>query len=123
TPSPLTLVEEVLREVDIEPADVDDRIKARLVLLAGKTETVRDELSAIHKADDVFGVAEKRGHAYSEEEQRIVKIGTLFTDIGKTGPPEASLEQSQIFVDIYALENLPTDVLRGTVHTFFIQYF
>lgn len=117
------LVDSILRSVEINPSNLRQNTKARLVLLADQTETIQDELSAMKVADDIFRVATRRGHAYSEKEQHIVKIGTLFTDIGKTGPPDATIEQSQIFVDIYAIENLPTDVLQGSLHSFLQNYF
>ncbi|QQS26655.1 hypothetical protein IPM44_02930 [bacterium] len=121
--NPVALIEGILREVDIAPSDLDSQIRDRLVLLADQTETVTDEISAIRRADDVFRVAERRGHAYSSDEKHIVRVGTLLTDIGKTGPPEASMEQAQLFVDIYALENLPTEVLMDSLNSFFMVYF
>lgn len=117
------LVDEILREVGVAPDTLDARVKERLVLLARATETITDEISAIRKADDIFKIATRRGHTYSDDERRIVRIGTLLTDLGKTGPPEASLEQSQVFVDIYAVENLPTEVVAGSLDNFFLKFF
>ena len=116
-------VNALLNEVGLAPEAIAPRIKDRLVLLEKITPTIEDETAAIAMARGVFDTAEIAGRAYTEEEQREVIIGTLFTDIGKSGPLEATPKQSRIIAKMYAIENIPEDDVFGSVEAFLSKYF
>ncbi|MDF3066889.1 MAG: hypothetical protein K0R38_2490 [Polyangiaceae bacterium] len=55
--------------------------------------------------DSVAGTLE----AFSEVERRIVVLGCLFSDIGKTGPARADERGQCIIIDIFAVEGVRDD--------------
>lgn len=116
-------VEEILKSVNINPSSLSPELKSRLVLLDRYTPTIDDEHQAISYALKVFDQAEKSGHPYSDAEKRVVMIGTLFTDIGKSGRKDATIQQSELIVSMYSKENIPIEDTQGSVQNFLTKYF
>lgn len=104
--------------------DVDPRIVARMRLLAETTETLRDCERAADLADQIFRYYEAfrpaREH-FTRLERRTTIIGSLFSDIGKTGPLRADLDGQRLVAEMFAVEN----VLDGriSVNEFFAMFF
>lgn len=89
--------------------DIAPWLLERLSHLAKHTPTTADETSALRYAGQIFNhIKEVDSHrAYSREERLLVRIGTLFSDIGKTGPAHATPNQQELIVRIFAIENVP----------------
>jgi len=59
--------------------------------------------------------------AFSELEERIVVVGCLLSDIGKTGPAYAEIEDQRMIVEMFAVEGVPDDTI--SVARFLETYF
>jgi hypothetical protein len=81
-------------------------ILARMRLLAQTTETVNDCERAVGLAFHIFRYyeASKPLQRFTALERRIVVIGTLFSDIGKSGPAGADLDGQQLVAEMFAVE-------------------
>jgi hypothetical protein len=98
-------------------------ILARLRLLAETTETVNDCERAVRIAYEVFRYYDvsKPLNRFTALERRIVVIGTIFSDIGKSGPPGAAPDGQQLVAEMFAVERI---IDEGTsVARFFEVYF
>lgn len=119
--APHARVDAVLQRTGISRV-LSPNIRLRLTLLDRFTPTVDDEIRAASFAQRVFAQAEAAGHPYSSVEQQAVTVGTLLSDIGKSGPRKATLTQSNLIVSMYAKENITPVELTGTVTDFFRKY-
>lgn len=115
-------VDEVLQYANV-PSPISSELKSRLVFLDRYTPTIDDEHQAISYASKVFDYAERCGHPYSDVEKRVVTVGTLFTDIGKSGPKDSTTQQSELIVSIYSKENISPEDIKGSVINFLTKYF
>lgn len=77
-------------------------------LLAETTETVNDCEHAVRIANDVFRYYDvsKPLERFNALERRIVVIGTIFSDIGKSGPAGADLDGQQLVAEMFAVERI-----------------
>ncbi len=91
--------------VDLEKTDKN--ILRKLTLLNKWTETIKDEENAVSLAQELCKFYEKEvpNRRFSKEEIMTVSLGTMFSDIGKTGPREATQEQEEVIVSIYSMED------------------
>ncbi len=98
-------------EVGFDLARVKPSLLARLRLRAEHSETVSDCERMASKARDVFRFYEttKPSEAFSEVERRVVVLGCVFSDIGKTGPPNADLDGQRLIVEMFAVEGVRDD--------------
>ena len=98
---------ELFIELGLDVEKINPDILRKLKLLNEKTETFKDEKRAIRIARAFFKYYEKQlpDESFTENEQKTVLIGTMFTDIGKTGPKNATPEQECLILDIYGVEN------------------
>jgi hypothetical protein len=98
-------------------------ILARLRLLAETTETVNDCERAVRIANEVFRYYDvsKPLNRFTALERRIVVIGTIFSDIGKSGPAEAALDGQKLVAEMFAVERIMDE--RTSVARFFEVYF
>lgn len=101
--------------IDIEKINPD--IVRKLKLLNKETQTFKDEERAIHIAQAFFQYYEKKvpENKFSDQEMRTILVGTMFTDIGKTGPRNATPEQEELILNIYGVENIidPNKITLG----------
>ncbi len=83
-------------------------ILARMRLLAETTETLNDCERAVRIADDIFSYYDvsKPLKRFTALERRIVVIGTLFSDVGKSGPAGASPDGQQLVAEMFAVERV-----------------
>jgi hypothetical protein len=77
-------------------------------LLAEHTENVADSQRMVSMARDFFRHHEKKlpGDAFSDAERRIVVLGCLFADIGKTGPGDADESGQRLIAEMFGVEGV-----------------
>src|SRR3989338_5024526 len=95
-------------ELGIDIKAVHPNIVRKLRLLNEKTKKFfEDEEQALHLARMLFRYYEEKlpDGVFTEEEKRIVLVGTIFTDIGKTGPRDATPEQEELILSIFNVES------------------
>jgi len=116
-------ISDVLVEVGLDLEKVAPRIIERLELLNEVTKTVEDGENAVQIAKSIFEHYrhDKPERVFTELEQKIVIIGSLFSDVGKTGPRDATREQQRLIVDMFAVENVKDPKMK--VRDFFMHYF
>src|SRR5690349_21147523 len=75
----------------LDLSSLEPHIIDRMRLLAETTETVKDCQRIAGLAERTFRYydAHKPSHRFTPIEQKTVVIGSLFSDIGKTGPAHA----------------------------------
>ncbi len=113
----------ICSDVGVDVEGIRPSILARMRLLAETTKTLNDCERAVRIAGDIFRYydASKPLKRFTALERRIVVIGTLFSDIGKTGPAGASLDGQRLVAEMFAVECV---VDGGTsVARFFELYF
>ena len=99
---------ELFKELGLDVEKMNPNIVRKLLLLNERTETFKDEERSVHVARALFRYYEKNllDIRFTDAEQRTVLIGTMFTDIGKTGPRNATPEQENLILDIYGIKNI-----------------
>jgi len=90
---------------------LDATLLERFRVLAATTETVRDVQRIVHHACAVFGFYEqhKPAQRFTENEKRIVVIGSLFADIGKAGPLHANAHDQRLIAEMFSVEGVLDD--------------
>lgn len=101
-------MKELFEELGLDMEELNPNILRKLLLLNERTETFKDEERSMHVARALFKHYEENmpDKAFTGQEQRIILIGTMFTDIGKTGPRDATPEQEEVVLDVYGVENI-----------------
>lgn len=96
---------------------------ARIRLLAEHSETVADCERMVASAWRFFRYYEvaKPLEAFNEVERRIVVLGCVFSDIGKTGPGSADADAQRLVVEMFAVEGVrdETQPVAQFLHTHF----
>jgi hypothetical protein len=102
----------------VKPSVID-----RMQLLAAHSETVLDSARMIARAWEIFSYYEraKPADAFTEMERRIVVLGCLFSDIGKTGPVGASADGQALIAQMFSVEGVREET--QSVAQFFVTYF
>ncbi len=125
TPSAVEVprIQKVFEAAGVRVDTVGKDIVKRLWLLDAITPIVEDEYRAIKYAKTFFARLEASApsRAFTEGEKRIVLIGTLFSDIGKTGPKSASFDQQKQIAEMFRIENVSNP--KMTVAQFLRDYF
>jgi hypothetical protein len=113
----------ICADVGFDLDGVRPSILARMRLLAETTETVNDCERAVGIANDIFQYYEvsKPLERFTALERRIVVIGTLFSDVGKSGPAGAALDGQKLVAEMFAVECLIDE--KTSVARFFAEYF
>lgn len=113
----------ICAQVRFDLACAQPSLLARLRLLAAHTETVSDSERMLWRARDVFRYVEmaRPSEAFSEVECRIIVLGCLFSDVGKTGPANADTNGQRLIVEMFAVEGVRDD--RQPVAEFLRTYF
>ena len=101
----------ICAEFGFDLGSVKPALLARLRLLAEHSETVSDCERMVARVRDVFDHYEttKPSEAFSELERRIVVLGCLFSDVGKTGPGHADEDGQRLIVEMFAVEGVRDD--------------
>lgn len=118
-------VAELFVELGINTEEIHPNILRKLKLLNKRTKTFKDEEKAIHIAQELFRYYEKNfpDKKFTDQEKKTILVGTVFTDIGKTGPRDATPEQEEIILDIYSVENIDRQPEEITLLQFMNKYF
>jgi hypothetical protein len=113
----------ICADVGFDLERVRPSILARMRLLAETTETLNDCERAVRIANDIFRYYDvsKPLKRFTTLERRIVVIGTLFSDIGKSGPAGAAPDGQQLVAEMFAVESVIDE--RTSVARFFEVYF
>jgi hypothetical protein len=95
-------------DVGFDAERIRPSILARMRLLAETTETLNDCERAVRIANDIFRYYDvsKPLKRFTAQERRIVVIGTLFSDVGKSGPAGASPDGQQLVAEMFAVEGV-----------------
>lgn len=98
-------------KVGFDLKSLSPSILGRLELLAEHTATVADSERMASMASAVFRhhEATRPDEAFSDAERRIVVLGCLFSDIGKTGPVNADLGGQRLIAQMFAVEGVRDD--------------
>ena len=117
-------LKDLFEEIGLDVEKINPNIMRKLRLLNEKTETFKDEERSLQVARSLFEYYKNRlaDIRFTDQEQRVILIGTMFADIGKTGPKDATPEQEEIILDIYGVENIP-DPNSITLLEFVSKYF
>ena len=109
--------------VGFDLGSVAPALLERMRLLARYSETFTDTERMIGRAWQVFLHYEraKPAEAFTELERRIVVLGCLFSDIGKSGPAHADSAGQTLILELFAVEGVRDD--RQSVAEFFARYF
>ena len=110
-------------DVEMPFSAVSPDVRARLSLLDQHSETIRDAQRILRLARAVFEHYEKHKseQAFNTLEQRIVLIGSLFADLGKTGPPNATEAEQRLIVEMFSVEGVRDD--QQPVSQFLAEHF
>jgi len=114
---------DILTEVGLDIGEIAPRIVDRLELLNAGTHTLEDGIHAIEIAGKLFDFYKnnKPLESFNDVEKKIVLIGSIFSDIGKTGPPGTTDEQKHLITDMFGVENIKNPQM--SVKEFFEMYF
>ena len=98
----------ICAKVGFDLARVDPTFLARLELLAETTQTVGDAERMADLALRFFRYYDttKPREVWRESERRVVVLGCLFSDIGKTGPGSADPGGQRLIVEMFAVEGV-----------------
>lgn len=113
----------ICTEVGFDLDDVKPSLIDRLRLLAEHTATVDDAERMVTNAHAIFRYySEHRpAEAFSESEQRVIALGCLLSDVGKSGPAGATAEDQRLIVEMFAVEGVTDSAMpvRRFIHTYF----
>lgn len=99
-------IRDVIKEVGLNPNLIGAEIMSRLKILNEGSETFNDEIRAAKLAKIFFAHFKEtnKEKEFTPKEQNAVLVGTLFSDIGKTGPSDASPELSKCILGMYKID-------------------
>jgi hypothetical protein len=99
-------VRAVCTRAGLDALRLDSALCARMALLGELSATFEDNQRAMDLAEHVFEHSAQQGAAFTETEKTTVRVGSLLSDIGKTGPPNATPEQQRLIAGIFAIEGV-----------------
>lgn len=102
---------------------VDRSLVDRVRVLAEQSRTVDDARRMTSYAERIFRHYDvvKPSQAFGSLERKTVILACIFSDIGKTGPAGADVEDARLVAAAFAVENVRDDT--QTVDTFLRTYF
>ncbi len=111
----------ICAEVGCDLGATAPELLARLELLAERSQTVSDCQRMVGMAQGIFARRAGSPEAFTEGERRVVVLGCVLSDIGKTGPALADPDGQRLIVDMFAVEGVRDDA--QSVAQFFDAYF
>lgn len=111
----------VCERASLRVEELAPEVTRRMLLLAEYTATFDDCTRAMNMAERVFQHCDQLGMPFTLCDKNEVRIGSLFSDIGKTGPLRANQEQQRLIARMFAVEGVRND--KMTVTEFFSMYF
>lgn len=110
----------IFKEFGVDVERISPKIIDRLLLLDSKTETLRDCLNQVAIERKIFANLPEGRLSFLEQATAV--IGTIFSDIGKTGPANATPDQQELIAEIFGEDNV-FEPSQTTVKQFFKRYF
>jgi hypothetical protein len=98
-------IRKFLLEIGLNPDKIKHQIIERLQLLKEKTGFMNDGRRDVRYGERLFKYYDKfkPEKSFSGQEKRTFFISAFISDIGKTGPVYATMEEQNLIVDIYAV--------------------
>jgi hypothetical protein len=98
----------ICEEVGFDLDSAKPLLVERMRLLAEHTENVADSQRMVSMARACFRYHEtnKPSDTFSDAERRIVVLGCLFADIGKTGPAAADTSAQRLIAEMFGIEGV-----------------
>jgi hypothetical protein len=115
------LVQAVCARAGLSPEQLEPRLVERMALLAERTPIFEDNARAMELAEQVFEYCAYNGEAFTETEKTTVRVGSLLSDIGKTGPRDATADQQRLIASIFTVDRVGDE--KMPVEQFFRDYF
>ncbi len=111
----------ICADVGFELARLTPAMVERWRRLAEYSQTVTDSERMAQLARAIFESYAGTTEAFTEAERRIVVLGCLLSDIGKTGPADADARAQRLVIDMFAVEGVRDDSqpLSQFIHTYF----
>jgi len=100
---------------------ISPQILSRLNMLSNGSEILKDELHAMDLALGFFKFYEKQEFPFSVEEKRTILLGSLLSDIGKTGPSDASEKLSASILNMYKVDK-HFNIHTTDIHAFLNEF-
>ncbi len=123
SPDPVASLRVICAEVgfDLDPSYA--ALLERMRLMDEHSATLDDATRMAAYAHDVFRYYAKfkPTQRFDANEQRIVVLGCLFSDIGKTGPERADADSRRLVIEMFSVEGVSDD--QQSVATFLRAYF
>ncbi|PJE50771.1 MAG: hypothetical protein COV29_03515 [Candidatus Yanofskybacteria bacterium CG10_big_fil_rev_8_21_14_0_10_36_16] len=115
-------INKLYEEIGLNPEKIDSAITARFKLLDERTKFLEDEKKALDGENllEEYYRNIKPERVLSEEDKKIMAIGSLFSDIGKTGPKDATIEQQNLIITMFAVEDIkdPSITVEDFLNTY-----
>jgi len=96
---------EELRSYGLPADTIGEELLERMAVLDALTHVLVDERRAIILAKRIFAMSPDHGVTFPAETQALVMQGSLLTDIGKTGSPQATPLQQYITARIFSIDD------------------
>lgn len=114
-------LERLCKRAGVSIGQLGQPLLERISLLAERTSTLDDCARAMDIAELVFEHYAEKHAAFTEMEKATVRLGSLFSDIGKTGPVNADASQQRLIAEMFSIEGVSDD--KMPVARFFEHYF
>lgn len=111
----------ICAEVGFDLGHATAGLSARLALLGECGQTVSDCERMVGMAREIFARRAGAPDAFTDAERRIVVLGCVLSDIGKTGPAAADADGQRLIAEMFAVEGVRDDA--QSVARFFDTYF
>ena len=120
---PVDSLRAICAEVGFDLDQAQASMLDRLRLMDEHSATLDDATRMAGYAHDVFRyyATAKPTDAFDDDEKRVVVLGCLFSDIGKTGPERADADSRRLIIEMFSVEGVRDD--QQSVTTFFHTYF
>lgn len=122
-PDPFASLQAICAEVGFDLAPSYASLLERMRLMHQHSATLDDAKRMAGYAHDVFRytASVKPTERYDANEQRIVVLGCLFSDVGKTGPERADADARRLVIEMFSVEGVDDD--QQSVAAFLRAYF
>ena len=117
---------DTLKAVGIEFEKLSPRLQDRFRLMVREQKTFEDDAQCAQIGDEIRDMRRREGlvETMSPQDWEHVKTASMLTDIGKTGPADASPAQLEVIAKIYGNDvNLPGGPAAWTMGRFLGEHF
>jgi len=111
----------ICAEVGFDLRRAAPELLLRLELLAARSPTIDDGQRMVGMARALFDHSAATAEPFTDAERRIVVLGCVLSDIGKTGPASADRDGQLLVTEMFAVEGVRDEA--QPVSRFFDTYF